>query len=99
MDAVKNELIQLIDVKQRQKVCLTPVDSKNQLLKKKPEKWDDIKNGRFMIINGQHSITASKSFNKAGAGKSDVRNFKRGTLSLCGRLILQNCGTFQSSTT
>ena len=66
VDAVKNELIQLIDVKQRQKVCLTPIDLKHQLLKKKPEKWDDIKNGRFMIINGQHSITASQELQQGG---------------------------------
>ena len=69
MDAVKNELIQLINVKQRQKVCLTPVDSKHQLLKKKPEKWDDIKNGHFMIINGQHSIIASQELQKGGCGE------------------------------
>lgn len=68
--AVKNELIQLIDVKQRQKVCLTPVDSKNRLLLKKPEKWEEIQNGRFMIINGQHSITASKELQKGGCGET-----------------------------
>ena len=60
VDIVKKELIQLIDVKQRQKVCLTPVDSRNRFLKIKPERWEDIKDGRFMIINGQHSITASQ---------------------------------------
>jgi hypothetical protein len=30
------------------------------LLQKKPESWDEIKDEMFLIINGQHSITASK---------------------------------------
>jgi hypothetical protein len=67
---VKKELIQMIDVKQRQKVCLTPVDSNNKLLQKKPEKWEEIKDGNFMIINGQHSIFASKDLQKGGCGES-----------------------------
>ena len=50
VEAVKKEFIQLIDVKQRQKVCLTPIDGRNRLLKKRPEKWEEIKDGRFMII-------------------------------------------------
>jgi hypothetical protein len=68
VDTVKNELIQLIDVKQRQKICLTPVDSNKRLLKQKPEKWDDIKDGLFMIINGQHSIIASQELQLGGCG-------------------------------
>jgi hypothetical protein len=30
------------------------------LLQKKPKSWDEIKDGMFLIINGQHSVTASK---------------------------------------
>ena len=48
---VKKELIQMIDVKQRQKVCLTPVDANNKLLQKMPEKWEEIMDAKFMIIN------------------------------------------------
>ena len=51
LDTVKNELVQLGDVNQKQKVCLTPIDNNNKLLKKRPTTWDEIKNGRFMIIN------------------------------------------------
>ena len=65
---MKKELIQLIDVKQRQKVCLTPVDSRNRFLKIKSERWEDIKDGRFMIINGQYSITASQELQNRGCG-------------------------------
>ena len=60
VEAVRNQLIKLGDIEQRQKVCLTPVDGNGNLLKKKPQKWDEIKRAQFMIINGQHSITASK---------------------------------------
>ena len=45
-----------------------PVDSERQLLKTKPA-WEDIKNGQFMIINGQHSITASQELQKEGCGE------------------------------
>ena len=70
VDAIKKELIQLIDVKQWQKVCLTLVDGKNRLLKKRPEKWEEIKDGRFMIINDQHNPTASQELQKGGCGEA-----------------------------
>ena len=56
---MKNTLVQIGDVKQLQKVCLMPVDENNRLLKESPTSWDAIEVGNFMIINGQHSITAS----------------------------------------
>jgi hypothetical protein len=69
VDTVKKELVQMIDVKQRQKVCLTPVDENNNLLKTKPARWEQIMSGNFMIINGQHSITAAKELQEAGCGE------------------------------
>ena len=57
---MKNTLVQIGNVKQLQKVCLTPMDENNALLKEPPTSWDAIKAGNFMIINGQYSITASK---------------------------------------
>ena len=64
LDDVKKQLVLMIDVKQRQIVCLTPVDGNNKLLKKRPETWEEIMDGKFMIINGQHSIYASKRATK-----------------------------------
>ena len=52
----------------RQKVCLTPIDRDSKLLREKPKSWDEIKAGKFMIINGQHSITASKELQISGCG-------------------------------
>ena len=60
VEDMKNTLIQIGDVKQLQKVCLTLVDENNRLLKEPPTSWDAIKAGKFMIINGQHSISASQ---------------------------------------
>ena len=59
VEDMKSTLVQIGDVKQLQKVCLTPVDENNRLLREPPTSWDAIKAGKFMIINGQHSITAS----------------------------------------
>ena len=54
------------DEKMRQKVCLMPIDKDGKLLKEKPKSWNEIKAGKFMIINGQHSITASKELQISG---------------------------------
>ena len=66
VQSVKAELVQMGDAKMRQKVCLTPIDKDGRLLREKPKSWNDIKSGKFMIINGQHSITASKELQISG---------------------------------
>ena len=66
---MKNTLVQIGDVKHLQKVCLTPVDENNRLLKEPPTSWDAIKAGKFMMINGQHSITASKELQEGGCSE------------------------------
>ena len=58
--------MQLGDEKIRQKVCLTPINRDSKLLREKPRSWNEIKAGKFMIINGQHSITASKELQISG---------------------------------
>ena len=66
MKSVKAELVQMGEEKMRQKVCLTPIDKDGKLLKEKPSSWNEIKSGKFMIINGQHSITTSKELQISG---------------------------------
>ena len=66
--SVKAELVQLGDKKMRQKVCLIPIDRDSKLLRERPRSWDEIKAGKFMIINGQHSIIASKELKIFGCG-------------------------------
>ena len=50
----------------RQKVCLTSIDKDGRLLKEKPRSWNEIKSRKFMIINGQHNIMASKELQILG---------------------------------
>ena len=69
VEEMKNTLVSIGDVKQLQKVCLTLVDENNRLLKEPPTSWDAIKARRFMIINGQHSITASKELQEGGCSE------------------------------
>jgi hypothetical protein len=59
-------LVHIGSVKQRQTICVTPCDKNKKLLKVRPQTWDEIKDGEFLIINGQHSITASKLLQKEG---------------------------------
>ena len=66
--SIKAELVQLGDEKMRQKVCLTQIDRDSKLLREKPRSWGEIKAGKFMIINGQHRITASKELQISGCG-------------------------------
>ena len=66
---MKVELVQIGDEKMRQKVCLTPIDKDGKLLKEKPRSWNEIKSGKFMIINRQHNITASKELQILGCAE------------------------------
>ena len=66
--SVKAELVQLGDEKMRQKVCLIPIERDSKLLQEKSRSSDEIKAGKFMIINGQHSIIASKELQIFGCG-------------------------------
>jgi hypothetical protein len=50
--SVKAELLQMGDKNQQQKICLTPIDEHRRLLQTKPKDWNEIKNTKFMIING-----------------------------------------------
>ena len=57
---MKNKLVQMGDEKMRQKVCFLSIDKDGKLLRQKPKSWNEIKFGKFMIINGQHTIMALK---------------------------------------
>ena len=49
VEDMKNTLVQIGDVKQLQKVCLTLVDESNALLKELPTSWDAIKAKFFLV--------------------------------------------------
>ena len=68
MKSVKAKLVQLGNEKMWQKVCLMLIDRDSKLLQGKLRSWDEIKAGKFMIIDGQHSIIASKELQISKCG-------------------------------
>ena len=50
-----NWLLNMLDKSTRQTLCVMPVG-----FNEKPTEWKDIEMGKFYIINGQHSVEASK---------------------------------------
>jgi hypothetical protein len=75
--SMKAELLQKGDINQWQKICLTSVDAQRNLLRTKPKDWNEIKNNKFMIINGQHSIAASKELQLEGCGEERRRALEK----------------------
>jgi hypothetical protein len=62
------------DINQRQRICIIPIDEQGNLLRVEPRDWNEIKNKKFMIINGQHNIAASKELqvDKCGEDRQHV---------------------------
>ena len=89
------------DKKMRQKVCLTPIDKDGKLLKEKPKLWNEIKSGKFMIINGQHSITASKELQISGCAdkhRLELAKWDAYIVWSLDRVKLTNISKFYNST-
>jgi hypothetical protein len=74
---VKAELVQIGDINQWQRICITPIDEYGNILQTKPRDWNEIKNKKFMIINGQHNIAASKELQFDGCGKDRRRALEK----------------------
>lgn len=66
LDSLKNYLGALGDIRNRQTIVVTPLDIQGNLLKKEPSSWEKIKDGKFAIIDGQHSVEASKELQHEG---------------------------------
>ena len=69
-------LVNIPDKTTKQTLCVMPVMKKNN--RQQPESWDEVKDGQFYIINGQHNVEASKMMMEEGSGVSEeVRNHFR----------------------
>ena len=55
MEKMQNYFLNMPDQTARQTLCIMPQCDR------KPTSWDEVKEGRFWIINGQHSVAASQS--------------------------------------
>ena len=70
VDAMVIYLLNLPERKARQTLCIMP---RNRI--EKPSSWEEIKDGDFYIINGQHSVAASRLITQVGSGvDDDVKN-------------------------
>ena len=67
--SMKVELVQIENINQWQKICLTPIDKHWRLLQTKLKDWNEIMNKKFIIINNQHSIVASKELQFEGCSE------------------------------
>lgn len=62
--------IEMSDKHTRQTICIMPKG-----LTVKPKSWDEIKDGEFIIINGQHSVEASKRMQNDDSVDQNVKDF------------------------
>ena len=70
MQAMVLYLLNLPDRKAKQTLCVMLEERSS-----KPQQWEEIKDGRFYIINGQHSVAASLSIcDDASVIDDDVKN-------------------------
>ncbi|KAG0594754.1 hypothetical protein M758_UG106300, partial [Ceratodon purpureus] len=71
MEEMKNYLVNMPDRGQKQTLCLMP-DTKAR-----PQQEADLEGCTFHIINGQHSVAASKSLIEDNASEELLRDFRR----------------------
>ena len=70
VDAMVIYLLNLPEQKARQTLCVMPTNRTE-----KPTSWEEIKDGNFYIINGQHSVAASRLITQVDSGADeDVKN-------------------------
>ncbi|CAA9568172.1 hypothetical protein AVDCRST_MAG81-1288 [uncultured Synechococcales cyanobacterium] len=95
-------LVQLGEINQRQKICICPVDKDGEPIKRKPNSWDEIKDGKFMLINGQHSVEASRRLqdnSNCGADrKKDLQHWDAYVVWSTDPLKLQRISKFYNDT-
>ena len=71
VNIIGHYLTHMPDLSMRQTLCVMP-----QNLTEKPTSWDAIKDGRFWIINGQHSVEASKSLQSSGLAEDRLSKLR-----------------------
>ena len=77
MKSMKAELVQIGDINQQQRICIIPIDEHGNLLRTKLRDWNEIKNKKFMIINGQHSIVELKELQVDGCSEDRCRALEK----------------------
>jgi hypothetical protein len=68
---MKHYLVNMPDPFVKQTLCVMPNTNE------RPTMWDENTNGRLFIINGQHSLAASKDMQTTSLLESIVKNFRK----------------------
>lgn len=71
METTGHYLINMPDHSTKQTLCVMPKTET------KPTSWEEICDGEFLIINGEHSVATSKSMLEIGIIEQIARNFRR----------------------
>ena len=71
MEKMRNYFLNMPDRSARQTLCVMPQCNR------KPTSWDEVKEGRFWIINGQHSVAASQSIQKMDVPEAMKTSFRK----------------------
>ena len=66
-----NYLLEMPDPDKKMTLCAMPIN-----VKEKPSSFDVIKDGKFYMINGQHSVEASKKMQHLSTLKEKAKKFK-----------------------
>ena len=66
-----NYLLEMPDPDKKMTLCAMPIN-----VKEKPSSFDVIKDGKFYMINGQHSVEASKRMQRLSTLKEKAKKFK-----------------------
>jgi hypothetical protein len=71
MESLRHYLINMPDHTTKQTLCVMPKTTT------KPTTWEEIRDGEFYIINGQHSVAASKTMHTIGVHQTIARKFQK----------------------
>lgn len=72
MDYTMHYFIEMPDKDRKQALCAMPIG-----LDKMPTSWEDIKDCQFYMINGQHSVAASKKMRSKEKAKHITQKFEK----------------------
>ena len=86
--------LEMPDPDKKMTLCAMP-----QGLKEKPQSFNDIKSCKFWMVNGQHSMEASKRMKNLFGTEKKFENLRNGSASLYRRRMTKSFAKFRHSIT
>lgn len=93
MEHLKTYIMNMPDMTQKQTLCVMPK------LNYKPKYLEEMTDCEFLIINGQHSVAASKSMIEGNVPEAIRKDIRTWSCLLSGQKMLTSCTRFLPSTT